>query len=43
MDQGLLLKAEGPTGYAFDSPFVREWVRAHTLVDVGMGPEDGGP
>lgn len=42
VDQGLLLKAESPTGYAFDSPFVREWVKAHTLVDVGMGPEELG-
>ena len=37
VEQGLLLKGETPTGYAFDSPFVREWVRSHTLVDVGLG------
>lgn len=40
VDQGLLLKGDTPTGYAFDSPFVREWVRRHTLVDVGMGVEE---
>lgn len=42
VEQGLLLKGDTPTGYAFDSPFVREWVRGHTLVDVGMAPEEVG-
>ena len=34
---GLLEKADCPTGYCFDSPFFREWVRAIALEDRGMG------
>ena len=33
---GILLKTpESPTGYTFDNPFFREWVRRHTIEDLG--------
>ena len=38
VEQGLLVKQDdaGPTGYGFDSPFVREWVRGRALADIGL-------
>ena len=38
VEQGMLVKQDdaGPTGYGFDSPFVREWVRGRALADVGL-------
>ena len=35
---GRLLKAEGGTGYGFDSPYFRGWVILHTLADIGLLP-----
>jgi hypothetical protein len=37
LERELLVKAgEGPSGYAFDSPFVRGWVVCNALPDVGI-------
>ena len=35
---GRLLKAEGGSGYGFDSPYFRGWVILHTLADIGFLP-----
>lgn len=32
----LLVRADGGSGYDFDSPFLRGWVVAHALPDVGL-------
>jgi hypothetical protein len=36
IDSGVLLRAESPTGYRFDSPFFGRWVRVNTLGDIGL-------
>ncbi len=38
VEVGRLLKAEGGTGYAFDSPYFRGWVILHALADIGFLP-----
>jgi hypothetical protein len=42
MDAGRLVRAPTRTGYGFDSPFLREWVRTTTLGDLGMQLFPGG-
>lgn len=36
MAAGRLIRAESRTGYGFENPFFREWVRATTLGDLGL-------
>ena len=38
VEVGRLLKAEGGSGYGFDSPYFRGWVILHTLADIGLLP-----
>ena len=38
VEVGRLLKAEGGSGYGFDSPYFRGWVILHTLADIGFLP-----
>ncbi len=38
VEVGRLLKAEGGTGYGFDSPYFRGWVMLHALADIGLLP-----
>jgi hypothetical protein len=35
---GLLTKSQTATGYDYDSPFFRSWIRLTTLDDVGLLP-----
>jgi AAA+ ATPase superfamily predicted ATPase len=35
LDDGYLVRG-GPSGYVFDSPFVRGWIVRHTLPDIGL-------
>ena len=35
MDTGRLVRADTRSGYGFDNPFFREWVRSTTLQDLG--------
>ena len=37
IDDGILVRGDSRTGYAFDSPFFRRWVQRTTLGDVGLG------
>ena len=38
VEVGRLLKAEGGSGYGFDSPYFRGWVILHALADIGFLP-----
>ena len=38
VEVGRLLKAEGGTGYGFDSPYFRGWVILQALADIGFLP-----
>lgn len=40
MSSVVLLRAESPTGYRFDSPFFGRWVRMNTLGDIGLSAMD---
>lgn len=35
VERGYLVRAETPTGYAFENPFMRRWVEVRTLPDIG--------
>lgn len=36
VEKGILVRARGGTGYAFDNPFVRGWIVANALPDLGI-------
>ena len=38
VEVGRLLKAEGESGYGFDSPYFRGWVILRALADIGFLP-----
>ncbi|HSJ09976.1 MAG TPA: ATP-binding protein, partial [Longimicrobiales bacterium] len=38
VERDILRRADTPTGYAFDSPFVHAWVLINTLPDLGLHP-----
>ena len=42
IDSGFLLRAQTPTTYGFDNPFLRRWVEVSTLGDIGLAtPQPG--
>lgn len=41
IDAGVLIKAESNTGYGFENPFFRRWVKRETVGDLGAAA--GGP
>jgi hypothetical protein len=36
LEEGIIVAAKTPTGYAFDNPFMRAWVILNALPDVGI-------